>query len=87
MDNDPLNETRKRLIYRAWHRGTREMDLLLGTFADKNIFSFNSSEIEQFEKLLEENDPDLYDWITGKSEPPPTIANGVFKILKLHKFK
>lgn len=61
---------RKRLVYRAWHRGTREMDLILGSFADKNAAGFSDAELDEFESLLQLQDPDLYNWITG-TEPCP----------------
>jgi len=81
-----LEDKRKRLIYRSWHRGTREMDLLLGTFADKEVPGFTESEMEMFEALLQENDPDPYNWLTGKEEPPANIINDVYEKLKKHKF-
>ena len=58
------------MSFRAWHRGTRETDLILGRFADANLPSFSESEVEQFETLLDTPDPDILNWVTG-AEPVP----------------
>lgn len=84
---EDIDTVRKRLIYRSWHRGTREMDLLMGTFADKNVPSFTAEEVKIYESLLGENDPDLYDWITGQKAPPANIVSDVFEKLRAHKFR
>lgn len=59
---------RKQLRYRAWHRGTQEMDLLLGDFTDQHIDSWDEAALDEFEQLLEIPDPDLYDLKTGAME-------------------
>jgi antitoxin CptB len=76
---------RRKLVFRSWHRGTREMDLLLGRFAEANLPGFNPEELALYEELLQENDPDLYEWLTGKSSPPAHCQNGVMK--KLQEFR
>jgi antitoxin CptB len=78
---------RKRLVYRSWHRGTREMDLLLGSFADKHVPDFTPADLQVYQALLEQNDPDLYNWITGQAEPPANIESDVFIKLRNHRFK
>ena len=60
----------KRLNIRAWRRGTREMDLILGSFCDARAASLDLSELDLFETLLGENDQDLYLWVSGQSSPP-----------------
>ena len=67
---EDLNKKRKRLIFRSWHRGTREMDLLLGSFADKYVPDFDENELELYDELLNHSDPDLYNWITKKETAP-----------------
>ncbi|WP_431858890.1 succinate dehydrogenase assembly factor 2 [Azospirillum sp.] len=67
---DALESRRKRLRFRSWHRGTREMDLIMGSFADAATPAFDAVLLDQYEALLELSDPDLYNWITGK-EPVP----------------
>jgi antitoxin CptB len=89
-NNDTIEDMdirRKRLIYRSWHRGTREMDLLLGSFADQNVSQLSLAELDMYENLLQENDPDLYNWITGVEKIPANVMNDVFEKLLKHKFK
>lgn len=65
-----LDVARKRLKFRSWHRGTREMDLLLGRFADSNLDSFDAPLLDAYAALLEESDPDIYDWVCGRGAAP-----------------
>ena len=60
----------KRLRLRSWRRGTREMDLLLGPFADVRLATMSAAELDGYEALLAENDHDLYAWATGRVTPP-----------------
>jgi antitoxin CptB len=62
---------RKRLLFRSWHRGTREADLLLGPFADRHLADLSPAELDEFEALLGETDDDLYDWLSGRAPAPP----------------
>lgn len=62
------------------------MDLLLGSFARKHVPDFNETELEIYENLLLENDPNLYNWIIGKEDAPANIQSIVFEKLKAHKF-
>ena len=69
-------ETRlKRLRFRAWHRGTKEADLLIGGFFDGHSAGWNDEEIELFEGLLEEQDVDIMAWAIG-TEPAPERWQG-----------
>ena len=77
-----LDDRRKRLLFRCWHRGTREMDLVLGRFADAEIGNLSDDELSQLERLIEEPDPDLYAAITGDKEPSPEIAGALFARIK-----
>jgi antitoxin CptB len=60
----------KRLRFRAWHRGTREADFLIGGFADRYAASLNENEADWFEALLEEQDVDIMAWALGAAPPP-----------------
>ncbi len=60
-----LHPRRRRALFRAWHRGTREMDLLLGRFADAYIAALSESDLTAFEALMEVPDRDLFAWVTG----------------------
>lgn len=56
----------KRLRMRSWRRGTREMDLILGPFADAELDHLDDGALAAYERLIEENDQDLYPWITAR---------------------
>lgn len=56
----------KRLRMRSWRRGTREMDLILGPFADAELAGLDEPTLAAYERLLEENDQDLYPWVTAR---------------------
>lgn len=68
----PPDESRRRerLRFRSWHRGTREMDTLLGRFADAHLAQFSPQELNAYEELLLCSDPDLFDWVTRKTAVP-----------------
>lgn len=72
---------RKRLLYRATHRGTREADSLIGAFAKACLSELAPSDLDQFEALLEVPDVDLYNWITGREAPPPARDSEVLRRL------
>lgn len=78
---DLRDARRKRLRYRAWHRGTKEMDLLLGRFADAQLAAMTPTQLDAFEALLCESDPDLYDWISGRVPVPDAQANPLLPLL------
>ena len=85
MQDNTLENTRKKLIFRSWHRGTREIDLLLGRFADAHLPGFDAGELQQYEELLVNSDPDLYNWMTGKEEPPANVQCDVLqKLIAFH---
>ena len=65
---------RKRLRIRAWRRGIKEMDLILGGYADDRLDGMDETEIATFEAALDENDHDLFAWVTGQDAPPPRFA-------------
>jgi antitoxin CptB len=68
-----MDNRKKRMLFRAWHRGFKEMDLILGNFADRRLALLNDVELDQFEAVLEEEDGPLYHWITGKSAMPEAL--------------
>ena len=76
-----LDDRRKRLLFRCWHRGTREMDLILGRFADGEIAALGDSELAELERLIEVPDPDLYAALIG-DRPPPQDAGALFARIK-----
>jgi antitoxin CptB len=80
--SDGLDERRKRLLFRCWHRGTREMDLILGRFADAEIGNLTDLELRQLEELIEVPDPDLYGALTDGEPLAPKHANALFERVK-----
>jgi antitoxin CptB len=81
-----LEALRRKLGFRAWHRGTREADLLIGSFADRHLPEFDAAALGQFQALLKENDPDIYDWMTGRSAVPAEHDNPVTVALRRFRF-
>ena len=85
----PVPETdirRKRLLFRSWHRGTREADLILGSFAEANLAAFDDTRLDRYEALLECPDADLFDWITGRAVPPSEYDSDVTRLLLAFRF-
>ncbi len=70
----------KRLKIRAWRRGTKEMDLILGTYVNQNLAMLEPAELDALEALMAENDIDLYPWFTGLAETPPEHRDILAKI-------
>jgi antitoxin CptB len=79
---DGLDPRRKKLIFRAWHRGMREMDLIMGRFAESRIDAMSDADLDTFELLIEAPDRDLLAWITGREQVPVNYDTDVFKALK-----
>ncbi len=65
-----MDEKRRKLKFRAWRRGFREMDLIMGSFADKVIADFDTSQLAEFERLLATPDWEVYAWIIGQKPVP-----------------
>src|SRR4051812_38597308 len=74
-----LDPRRRRLLYRAWHRGIREMDLIMGRFADAAIGDLSEAELDQFEALTEVRDRALFKWLTGEVETPSNYDTSVWQ--------
>ncbi|MET0309195.1 MAG: succinate dehydrogenase assembly factor 2 [Sphingomonas sp.] len=72
----------KRLRFRAWHRGVKEADLLIGGFFDRYSEGWNADEIDVFEELLEEQDVDILAWAMGTEPAPDRYAGTVMAALK-----
>lgn len=74
-------ETRlKRLAMRSHRRGIKEMDIILGHFADGFLQSMSGDDLDRYEALLEENDHDLYQWVSGQRPPPAPFAALIARI-------
>lgn len=73
-----LDPRRRRALFRAWHRGMREMDLLLGPFADARIAGLADHDLADFEALMEIPDDELLTWIVGRVPVAPSYRSRVF---------
>lgn len=81
-----LDERRRKLRYRAWHRGMREMDLVLGRFADATLAAMSTAELDAFEALMEVPDPELFAWVAGQVPVPAAQDGPLFRrLLDFHR--
>lgn len=74
-----LDVRRRKLLFRAWHRGMREMDLILGQYADRHIVGFSDEQLDEFEQIIEVLDRDLFKWVTGESPIPEAFDTPLFR--------
>ena len=79
--DEAIETRRKRLLYQSSHRGTKESDLLLGAFAAAHLGAFTPAQLDAYETMLNENDGDLFDWVTGRAAPPPEKMSDVLLLL------
>lgn len=77
----------KKLKFRAWRRGFREADLILGPFADHHVQDFTPDELDAFERLLEVPDQDLYAWIIETAPTPPEFDDGIMRRIKAFRWE
>ena len=77
MTIETLDKKRKRLIFRSWHRGMKEMDQIMGSFANDYVPNFDEAELDLFEEVLQNSDPELYDWICKREDVPANKANPI----------
>lgn len=84
---EDLSMRRRRLRYRAWHRGTKEMDLVLGPFADAHLEGYGPSELDRLEALMDEEDTDLLKWVMGQEPVPPAADAVLLKTIIAYRLK
>jgi antitoxin CptB len=80
--NDPLDTRRRRLRFRAWHRGTKEADIMIGSFCDRHLDQWGEAEIGWFEALLEEQDVDIMAWAMRTAEAPQRFHGPLLDALR-----
>jgi antitoxin CptB len=80
--SEGLDDRRKRLLFRCWHRGTREMDLILGRFADIAVATLSDDELAELESLIEAPDSDLYAALSGDAALASAYAGPLFERIK-----
>jgi antitoxin CptB len=79
---ESLEIRRKRLKYRSQHRGTKELDLLLGRFAAARLDDLDPGQIDRFEALLDAPSPLVYAWVIGQDAPPPDMDTDILHLLR-----
>ena len=79
-ESEPHETRRKRLRMRSMRRGIREMDLILSAFADAELDRMSDEELRVYDRLLNENDQDLYAWVTGQTPAPEPFTDLVTRV-------
>lgn len=86
ISSEGLDPRRRRLLFRSWHRGIREMDIVYGRFADIQIAALSDAELDVYEQLLELPDQQVFEWISGAQPLPNDYDTAVFRrICETHK--
>jgi antitoxin CptB len=80
--SEGLDQRRRQLLFRAWHRGLREMDLILGRFADTAVETLSDHELTEFEQLVEVPDRELLAWVIGEVDVPDSHDTPLFRRLR-----
>ena len=87
MSETDLDARRRKLKFRAWRRGFREMDLLMGTFADAHIGTLEVEDLAEFERLLSTPDWEVYAWIIGQKAVPENYQSDVLQRLMTFRYQ
>ncbi len=82
LSSAALDPRRRKILFRAWRRGMRELDFLVGGFADAELPALPENELDDFEALLDAQDRDVLGWLTGEFDLPPEFDTPVFRKLK-----
>lgn len=86
-----MSETRdirlKRIRIRCWRRGTKEMDLLFGRYADEALTALTDDDLDAFEALMDENDNDLYLWISAAEAAPEQHTGALRRVQEFHNIR
>jgi antitoxin CptB len=77
-----LDVRRRKILFRSWHRGIREMDLILGQFADAHVGDLTDAELDVYEALIEAPDRDIFSWLTDAAPTPANYDTDVFRRVK-----
>jgi len=83
--SDGLDVRRRKLLFRAWRRGVRETDLIVGRFADAYIDRFDDAGLDAFERLIEMPNDELYAWVVGRADIPRNFDTAVLReLIRFH---
>lgn len=80
--SDGLDVRRRKLLFRSWHRGMRETDLIMGRFADATIGTLTEAELDDFERLLDVPDRDVLSWVLGEIPVDPEYDTALFRRIR-----
>ncbi|WP_157019147.1 FAD assembly factor SdhE [Mesorhizobium xinjiangense] len=81
-ETDDLETRKRKALFRSWHRGMRECDLILGSFADARLAALTEAELEQYEDLLKAPDAELFKWVTGEHQVPERYDTTLFRSIR-----
>ena len=82
-----MDDRRKKLKFRAWRRGFREIDLILGPFAERSLVDLDAAGLDAFEALLDAADQDVYAWITEVAPAPPEHETPTLALIRAFRFQ
>lgn len=82
-----MDDRRKKLKFRAWRRGFREIDLILGGFADHHLADFETARLDEFERLLDAPDQDVFAWITDQAPAPAEYETPTLALIRAFRFE
>ena len=82
LTTDGLDPRRKKALYRSWHRGTKEMDFVMGRFADAHVATLSDADLDDYEQLLDVSDRELFAWIVGTEEVDPIHDYPVWRAMR-----
>lgn len=82
ISSEGLDPRRRRLLFRSWHRGIREMDLVLGRFADAHIDTLSDAELDEYETWLDVPDQRIFAWVNGAQTAPLAVDTPLFRRLR-----
>ena len=80
--SEGLDARRRRLLFHAWHRGMREVDLITGRFADAHIGTLSEAEVDDFEQLMDVPEPELLAWVMGTQATPAPYDTALFRKMR-----
>ena len=82
QSSNGLDPRRRRLKFRLWHRGIREMDLVLGGFADAELAGLTDADLGEVEGWLDVPDQQMFAWVNGAETPPAEVDTPLFQKLR-----
>jgi antitoxin CptB len=82
LSSEGLDARRRRLLFRCWHRGIREMDLVLGRFADAQLAELTDPELDELERWLDVPDQQIFAWVNGMQPAPAEFDTTLFRRLR-----